>query len=196
MEECRLIARIKKGDKEAFTEIYLKYSRILGFFLMGYVKSQPDVEEIIQDTFLKVWERREELNCKLSFKNYLFKLSKNAVLNKIRHKNVEEVYKLNYELTHSKVDSSTEESIIYSDYEQFCKEAINELPPKRKDIFLLSRYKGLTYDEIAKYMNISKKTVEKQISEALKYLKKKISIESDSILDLVIVLVSTLLVFG
>ena len=141
MEECRLIANIKRGDKEAFTEIYLKYSRILGFFLLGYLKSQEDAEEIIQDTFLKVWEKREELNCDLNFKNYLFKLSKNAVLNKLRHKNVEDLYKLNYSISHSKVDCSTEDNIIYSDYEQYCKEAINELPPKRRNIFLLSHPK-------------------------------------------------------
>lgn len=174
MQDCILISKIKRGDKNAFEQIYYKYSKILGYFLLGYLKSKEDAEEIIQETFLKVWENRSNLECESNFKSYLFQVSKNATINKLRRKNVEDIYRA-YLFDHFfEADNSTENDIYFDDYQHIYQQVIEELPPRRKDIFLLSRQKGLTYDQIAKVMNISSKTVEKQMSEALKFVKKRL----------------------
>lgn len=180
MQDKHLLQQLRKGNKKAFEIIYVKYSKILGFFLVGYLKSLDDAEEVIQDTFLKVWENRQSIDPDLNFKNYLLKISKHLFLNKLRRKNVEDNYRNSYIEICSEQDNSTEDGIILSDYENFYLKAINNLPPKRRDIFLLSRKQGLTYNEIAKTMNISHKTVEKQMSEALRYLRSQLLMENKS----------------
>lgn len=188
MQDKKLLRKLKSGDKKAFETIYVKYSRILGFFLMGYLKSVDEIEEIIQEVFLKVWENKHSIDPRHNFKNYLFKISKHVFLNKLRRKAVEENYRSSFVANFSEEDNSTEDSIIFSDYEDFYIKAVNNLPPKRKDIFLLSRKQGLTYEEIAKAMNISQKTVEKQMSEALRYLRAQLLMENGSILHWLILI--------
>lgn len=191
MQDKQLLRQLKNGDRKAFEKIYVKYSKVLGFFLMGYLKSVEDTEEVIQDAFIKIWENKKAIDPNQSFKNYLFKISKHVFLNKLRRKNVEENYRNNFLANFSEEDNSTENSIIFSDYEEFYIKAVNNLPPKRRNIFIMSRKQGLTYDEIAKKLNISQKTVEKQMSEALRYLRTQLWIENGSILHWLVLLILT-----
>lgn len=193
MQDKHLLQQLRKGNKKAFEKIYVKYSKILGFFLIGYLKSIDDAEEVIQDTFVKVWENRQSIDPDLNFKNYLFKISKHVFLNKLRRKHVEDNYRNNYIEICSEQDNSTEDGIILSDYENFYIKVVNNLPPKRRDIFLLSREQGLTYNEIAKTMNISHKTVEKQMSEALRYLRSQLLMENKSFLTWLLLLLFPLI---
>ena len=116
MQDKHLLRQLRNGDRKAFEKIYVKYSKVLGFFLMGYLKSVEDTEEIIQDAFIKVWENNTAIDPNQNFKNYLFKISKHLFLNRLRRKSVEENYRNNLLANFSEEDNSTEDSIIFSDY--------------------------------------------------------------------------------
>ncbi|MGK7394114.1 MAG: RNA polymerase sigma-70 factor [Candidatus Cyclobacteriaceae bacterium M3_2C_046] len=192
MQDRNLLVALKKGEESAFKKLYLKYSRTLGYFIYGYLKNKADAEEIVQETFIKVWENKAHLDPNLSIKNYLFKLSKNALLNKLRRKKVEESYKLHWLEDYSQEHNVTEDEVILADYKNIYQELINMLPPQRKLIFIMSREHGLTYREIADQLHISVKTVERQMSQALKFLKERLLAESHMMLLLLWILGSNL----
>jgi len=193
-QDNRLLKKLRKGDKKAFEQVYQLYKKPLAYFLMGYVKSAEDTEEIIQDTFIKLWENREKIDTKQSFKSYLFKISKHTFLNKLRRKNIETDYRNQVLAEYSESDNTTENEIILADYEYFYAKAIDDLPPRRRDIFLLSRKRGMTYAEIADTLQISQKTVEKQMSEAIRYIKSKLLMDNGTLINILLLLQFSLVI--
>ncbi len=172
-DEIHLFERIKKGDEKAYETLFHKYYGHLCLYATKILKDDPAAEEIVQDFFVKIWEKREHLNIETSIKNYLFRSIKNLCINYIQHNKTKNRYA-------QKVISETENS--YSDDDSFpeielskkIEESINSLPEKRKEIFRLSRQDGLKYQEIAVKLNISIKTVETQMTLALKTLRDKL----------------------
>lgn len=81
--EKSILLRLIKGDKLAFNHIFSTYNQKLYFFALGYLKSDKDAEEVVQETFLKIWERREHVNLELSFQAYLFKIAFNFIQKKL-----------------------------------------------------------------------------------------------------------------
>ena len=172
-----LVVNLKKGNVRAFDKLFEKYSRKLYYFAIGYLKSEEDAEEIVQDIFVKIWENRNELNELLSFNSYLFTIAKNTMLNRIRKKVNEQNYKEYLKNCSTIEHNSTMNEVIFADLERFTDKAIEKLPPRRRQIYVLSRKEGLTYKEIAAQMEISKKTVEIQMSKAIAYMNNFLSKE-------------------
>ena len=172
-DEIHLFEKIKKGDEKAFETLFHKYYGHLCLYATKIIKDDPAAEEIVQDFFVKIWEKREHLNIETSTKNYLFRSVKNLCINYIQHNKT----KIRYA---QKVISETENNYADNDsypeieLSQIIEESINSLPEKRKEIFRLSRQEGLKYHEIADKLNISIKTVETQITLALKTLRDKL----------------------
>jgi RNA polymerase sigma-70 factor (ECF subfamily) len=172
-EESDLIEKIKKGDEKAFETLFHSYYGFLCLYATKILKNDSAAEEIVQDFFVKFWEKREHISIETSIKNYLFRSIKNHSINYIKHNKT----KLRYT---QKVISESEDN--YSDDNNFpetelidkIEESISSLPEKRKEIFRLSRQDGLKYHEIAKKLNISIKTVETQMSLAIKTLRDKL----------------------
>lgn len=165
---------IKKGDSRSFNLLYNKYSKKVYCFSLGYLKSESDAEEMMQSIFVKIWENRKDLREDLSINSFIFTITKNRILNVIRKRNNARTY-IDYCKKHRYSDNEqTEDKVYYNDLKHRADKAIEELPPRRKQIYKLSREKGLTYKEIADEMGISIKTVENQMVSALKYLKKEI----------------------
>ncbi|MCG8412176.1 MAG: RNA polymerase sigma-70 factor [Bacteroidales bacterium] len=170
-----LFNRIKAGNIKAYQELFNKYYDILCRYAYLYVPKEDIAKEIVQEFFIKVWEKRSSINIKTSVKAYLFNSVRNASLNYIRtNKRVEfiQINNIEHEITNEISDIEKLDKEYIS--EQIAK-AINSLPPKCKKIFLLSKESKLTYNEIAKELNISKKTVENQMGIAFKKLKEKLS---------------------
>lgn len=172
-----LLRNIKKGDTGSFNKLYDLYSvRLLNFSLL-YLDSKEEAEEVVQDVFCKIWENRHKLDEKYSLNGYIFRITKNLVLNKLR-KRINEpsgyVSIGSCGIHHNK----TENDILFNEMEQLLEDAIEALPPRRQLIFKLSRQKGLSNQEIADYLNISVNTVEGQIRKAIKYLRTYIKIVS------------------
>ena len=169
-----LVQRLAKNDVQAFNELYNLYSRRIFGFAYGILRSKEEAEGIVQEVFVKIWETRNNLRSDLSFSWFLFTIARNLILNKLQHHQYEMRYQKDFLAETSGDDNNTEEQVFYRDMSDHINNLIMELPPKRKEIFLLSRFEGLSYQEISEKLNISVKTVEVQISLALKYIRARI----------------------
>jgi RNA polymerase sigma-70 factor (ECF subfamily) len=172
--EKDIVQRLKSGEVQAFDEIYNLYSKRIYRFAYSFLKTKVNAEEIVQEVFLRVWEKRAKINKYYSFKAFLFTVSHNIIIDNFRENLKEQKYveflKENAVVFHS----DTEMSIEYSELNKMYWDAIDLLPERRRLIFKLHRIEGLSYSEISQKLNISNKTVENQMSSALKFLKEKL----------------------
>jgi RNA polymerase sigma-70 factor, ECF subfamily len=164
--------RIKLGDGQAFELLFRKYYLCLCVFANKFLNDPEESREIVQEVFMKIWEGRDDIDPEDSLKSYLFKITQNLSLNRLRKKKVEskyvEIYKLVY-IDHNEL--SSHESLLAMELEDTITTAINNIPPKCRRVFELSRMEGLRYSEIAELLNISVKTVEAHMSKALNILR-------------------------
>ena len=135
-----------------------------------YLKDLEAAEEVVQSTFVRFWETREKLNIEKSHTAYLSTAVRNGCLNQLKHLKIKEAYKEDNKREMEYEELRTEES-NGDELVDKIKSAIEKLPEGRRKIFVLSRYEGLKYKEIAERLNISVKTVENQMGSALKFLK-------------------------
>lgn len=167
VESLQLI--LVKGNKKAFTDFYTQYFKRLLIESDKYVKDIYVAEEIVQDVFLKIWERSDDLTQIQSIKSYLYRSVINASINYVnRQKNLELHHqKIVDEFTEDQADQLDEENeLIVLLYDE-----IEKLPPKCKEIFKMNRFERLKYREIALKLDLSEKTVENHIGNALKLLR-------------------------
>ena len=181
---CDLILYLKKGNANAYAYLVDTYNHKLCLYANSLMNDIPASEDIVQNVFIKVWERRDKLKTNFSIKSYLYKSVYNACINEYkRNKSVSALEKKYIEeldrITEDK-DKETLEKLIVS-----VREAINELPPKCKEILLLSKKEGLTNIEISDYLNISKNTIERQINIAFSKIRKNVGSKTDIILFLI-----------
>ncbi len=170
--DAELIRRLRSDDRSAFDALFRQYARRVYGFALGYVKSPEEAEELVQDVFLNVWEHRHTLQPDGSLRGYLFTATYHAVLNFFRRHTREQRY-LEYLRQHfEEAQSHLDEYLDGQELERLTDAALARLPPKRREVFLLSRREGLTYAQIAQRQGISPKTVEAQVSEALRFLRK------------------------
>lgn len=171
MNERELILLLKQGSREAFTTLYRQYWKQVYNFSRLYLTRTDISEEVVQEVFIKVWETREFLREDDHFKGLLFIITRNFVFNQHRKNLNEDFYKVTV-LAALEEPYDMEEEIDANDLREYIDRLIDELPPRRREIFNLSRKEQKSYKEIALLLGISEKTVENQISEALKYLRK------------------------
>lgn len=180
--EKELIDLIKKGNHKSFELVFKSYYSKLCTYAFHYTKQLEVAEDLVKDTFVYLWEKRETLVIKSSLSGYLFRSVHNSCLNYLeREKNkysnlsIEEVNILELKM---KQPLSTDYPIgqfLASEMEIQIKAEIEKLPDQCKEIFKLSRFEGLSHKKIAKILNISENTVKTQIFRALKKIKKSIS---------------------
>jgi RNA polymerase sigma-70 factor, ECF subfamily len=169
--EYNLALLLKEGNTEAFKIIFNQYKSKLYFFTLAYLHSPAEVDEIIQDVFLSLWEHRQSLNETLSIKSYLYKITVNHILNHLKHEAVKQKF-INYALKNqSEVDDQSQESIDFDDLKVMIESIIERLPAQQQKIFKMSRWEGLSHDEIATQLGISVRSVENQVYRALKFIK-------------------------
>lgn len=161
--------RIETHDD--FVLIYQKYSEKLFGYTFVLLKNKEEAEEVVQETFVKLWEKRSEILINSSLGAYLFKMSKNIILNRIREKFYFSVAAEWIKEERDVMENSTEETIDTNELQNILNEIISRLPAKRKEVFLLSRVENMTYKEIAAYLNISENTVDTQIRKSLEFIR-------------------------
>ena len=180
MEEKEIIIQLKGGDHEAFEWVYKKYWSQVYNFCRLYITSTEDTKEIVQQVFVKIWEVRTFIKEEENFKAFLFIITRNIIFNQSKKKFNEDFYKLSVLNAYSPSDILTEhgieEEMEVTQLSEYINQLIDTLPPKRKEVFLLSRKSHLSYKEISTQLNISEKTVEHHISKALKYLRENIQL--------------------
>jgi len=182
-ENETVISRVQKGDITAFEEVYHQYYHKIFNFVLKHVHSKQDTEEIVQDVFLKIWKSRETLDPNLSFNGLLFKVAKFTLLNYLRSQ--VKTYSFNMFTEQDLISTEQPEAqTFYNELVQITSQIIEELPPKRKMIYQLSRNEGLSHKEIAQKMNVSVKTVESQMRLALQFIRKQLKIHANVPLSL------------
>ncbi len=171
IHEKDLIVRLKNGDQIAFELLFHFYYPGLVMYSTQFTADRMEAEEIVQDFFVRFWQKHQQIIPSDTLKHYLFLSVKNGSLNFLKHKKIEEKY----------IRSMTELSnhhLVYdpdlyiaSELQEKIKNAIDLLPEKCREIFIMSRMRGMKNEEIATELNLSKRTVETQISNALKVLR-------------------------
>ena len=172
-EDLRLFDLIKQDDLASYETVFKRYYRDLYRFAYTYLRDEVPAEEMAQEVFLYIWEKRSQIEIKTTLKTYLFSAVKNKCLNYIKYE-VPRTMDLEENHLASLITSQPEQLEDQDKLKRHIQLAIDELPTKCRQIFVLSRNAGLTYEEIAEDMEISVKTVENQMSIALKKLRESL----------------------
>ena len=169
-----LLARIARGDRGAFETLFREHYAGLVRFAEGLLRSRELAEDTVQEVLLNLWRNRESVRVDDSVKAYLYRAVRNRALNQIRNERVrrEAVPEILRETRGSA--EAGDASVLSSEIEQAVRAAVAELPPRCREVFELSRVRGLKYQEIAETLGISVKTVETQMGRALKSLRERL----------------------
>lgn len=169
--EQLLVSELKEGNEKAFRQLFdLYYQDIYGYSI-SLLKSKEAAEENVQDVFMKVWLYRGNLNTDQSFKAYIFTIARNQAFNTLNKAANDIALKEAVFYESQKSHEYGDYSIREADCKKLRKQAMKQLPPKRKQIFKMSRKKGMSYEEISQELGISINTVRNQMSKALESMR-------------------------
>lgn len=169
-----LVNLLKEDDQLAYTEIFERYSRILVNHAFNMLGNQDEANDAVQEVFLSIWNKRYELALTGSLSSYLYKATKNRILNHIAHEKVVSRYA-------DSISNFIENDYVFADsnlrekeLEAIIAKEIALLPEKMREVFLLRKVEELSYDEIALQLNITDKTAKQQVYNSLKILREKL----------------------
>ncbi|MFT7198366.1 MAG: RNA polymerase sigma-70 factor (ECF subfamily) [Marinoscillum sp.] len=164
---------INLQDEKLFENLFKEHYNSLVHFAKKYVNDDDDAEEVVHQLFTRLWVNNQSININSSIQSYLFGAMRNACMNYLKHVKVKNAYGDHVRLTHS---SSVQIDFLELDeLNSTIRNALDKIPEKCREVFELSRYEGEKYQEIADTLNVSIKTVEKQMSKALKILRDELS---------------------
>lgn len=170
-DEQTLLLRLKSGDYQAFTQLYQRYSlRLLGR-IIRLVKSDETAEEILQTLFLKVWERRDQIDADKPLKPFLFTIAQNLVYDHFRRMALDERFRNEFIKQYAEDYQHIEEELTFKQTQENVMNAIKALPPQCQKVFILFKIEGKSYAEICETLNISKSTVNNHLTKANSLLK-------------------------
>ena len=173
-EDLFILGRMAQGDKNAFRFFFDKYYTDLCNFINYYINDAEMAEELAQDIYVYLWENREKIKIRSSFKSYLYSASKNKSLNYIRNEKIKQRLFKNYQEQQTDSGLPEESYLDTSQLQEILKKSIDSLPERCREIYILSREKELTHKEIAERLNLSPKSVENQIGIALKKMREQL----------------------
>lgn len=169
--ESRVLRDLKAGDHAAFEEIFERYSKQLYLFSLSYLKSEEAAEDIVQEVFIKIWNNRAAIKTDTSFQSYIFTIAMNSIRkyfnqlsrqNELRHHVLFETFDFRTDFD----DRSDYQRLLYK-----LQELIHQMPEKRREVFIKKKLEDRSLKEIADELNITPKTVEYHITEAMRFLK-------------------------
>jgi RNA polymerase sigma-70 factor (ECF subfamily) len=170
----QLLERIRAGDKHAFETTFRKFYKKLRIYAYTFVKDNEDAEEIVQQVFCKIWERRDQLRLEGALQPLLYRSVYNESLSQLRHQKVKNTFQVYQTQQMEQRELNLSHQILANELNQHIQRAIAELPEQCRTIFQMSRFEQLKYQQIADALNISIKTVENQMGKALKVLRIKL----------------------
>jgi RNA polymerase sigma-70 factor (ECF subfamily) len=172
--ERDLQERIRAGDEGAFDSVFRAHYPHLVRMAESLVRERALAEEIAQEVMLELWRRRESLKVEQTFRAYLIRSTRNRALNHIRHQRIV-ARETAFAALESPSSPSAEDEVLGVELERAIRDAIDDLPEKCREVFRLSREHGLRYVEIALALEISVKTVEKRMGQALAELRDRLA---------------------
>ncbi len=168
-DESFLLSSLKKGEESAYRYIFDNYYERLVFFANKMLGDIDSSRNVVQEVIVMLYDKRDELKIHTSLNSFLHQVVRNRVLNLLKYEKMKDTH--HTEILHSSDITATDNEIEYNDLQSAIKDIVTELPPRCKEIFELSRVDGKSNQEIAEELNISRRTVETQISNALKQLR-------------------------
>jgi RNA polymerase sigma-70 factor (family 1) len=168
-----LTVLLKQGDEGAFTHIYNTYWKLLFSTALHILQDHAIVQDIVQNIFISLWQRREEANI-LNMKAYLQQATRFGVFKAIREQKHDKSFF--DRLAQITVNIITDDPLLFKEQQQLLQELLDTLPEHCKETFRLSREENLTYKQIASLLGISEKTVEKRITKSLKHIRHALSV--------------------
>ncbi|MEO9474377.1 MAG: RNA polymerase sigma-70 factor [Cyclobacteriaceae bacterium] len=173
-EISQWVEKLRAGDEASFRELYNFFSVKIYNVSRKMNLDHEDAEGIVQDVFLKIWRNKERLDSSLSFNAYLLTIVRSMVIKMTRKKAYHLAY-VTYAIANNSLETNhTEDYIIFSNLEELSTKALDELPVKQKQIFMMKNVEHYSVEEISENLNLSKRTVENQIYRATKSLKEKL----------------------
>ncbi|WP_101690930.1 RNA polymerase sigma-70 factor [Dysgonomonas massiliensis] len=189
IDEKNDIELLQKGSSDAFERLFHRYGGKLYNFILKLSSGDTYLaEEMVQRTFIKIWDTHTQINSNKSFISYLCTIAKNMLMNEYEHQIVEFVYKeyaSKYLSTHENItpDKELNRNLL----EKYIDELTEKLPPARRQIFIMSKKEMLSNKEIAAKLNISESTIHTQLSKALSFMKEQLARYYDDILLLLLI---------
>ena len=167
------ISQLVRGSYKSFTVIYEHFAPQLYSFVFNLTHSKSRSKDIVQETFLKIWEKRDEINETLSFRSYLFTIAKNRLLNEIRDQVRNPLFTdyIEVALYDEEVDSGVESKIDFDNFNKHVQETKQKLTLRQRQIFELNKEGGIPIKEIAEELSISEQVVRNHLSAALRILR-------------------------
>lgn len=166
-----LLTLIRTGNEPAFAKLYTRYASALLGYCMKRINDKAASEEIVQEIFIRLWERRASLEHVTYVKAYLYAAVRHRIANHIAHSIIRVKYAQYYEAFAGRLDNSTEEKMNVKDFHETLERSLSSLPDNCQKVFRMSRMDHLTIPEIAEKTNLNPRTVENYITLALKHLR-------------------------
>lgn len=174
LRENQLLDTLKAGDITAFEMLFRTYYQPLCNYAFTFVQDHDEAEEIVQSTFLQVWEKKETLEIRTAVRPYLYAMVRNACLNVIKHEKIKQQHVAVEMAVGERSIESVSRTVMASELENRIYQAMEALPEQCRLVFKLSRFEELKYSEIAEQLNISIKTVENHMGKALKIMREQL----------------------
>jgi RNA polymerase sigma-70 factor (ECF subfamily) len=171
-----LIVLLKDNSHSAYAELYRRYYRLLFAHAYKRLKDEEQAKDIVQEFFVSLWDKRETITMRSSLAGYFFTAINNRVIDYFLHQQVEEKYVSSFAGFLATEQVKTDHLVREKQLMAFIEKEIEQLPPKMREVFQLSRKENLSHKEIAERLSISEKTVDRQVSNALFRLKTRFGI--------------------
>jgi RNA polymerase sigma-70 factor (ECF subfamily) len=176
LSDDKLVALLKQGNEQALKEIFTRYNKLLYSYAYKKLEDQEEAKDLVQDLFIRLWSNRESFLLKTSLPSYLFRAVRNRALDIFAHKKIKSDYIASFQAFIDLPQSTTDYLVREKDISALIDREIQSLPPKMREIFILSRKENYSHKEIAKKIGISEETVTKQIKRALKILRLRLKL--------------------
>jgi RNA polymerase sigma-70 factor (ECF subfamily) len=171
LPEQEITRAIREGNVNAFRQVFDTCYENLCQYAFTLLKNSDEAEDIVQSMFLKLWEKREELDIKRGIRSYLFRSVYNQCINQLEHQVVKRKH---FERSQWESDDAVQPEVFSDELHDKIRLAVDKLPPQCRTIFQMSRYEDLKYPEIAEKLDISVNTIQNQICKALKILREEL----------------------
>jgi RNA polymerase sigma-70 factor (ECF subfamily) len=167
LDEKALLYLVADGDEKAFARLFELYADMTYGFAILHVKTSDSAEEVVQEIFLKLWLRRDKLREIQSFRDHLFIITRNHIIDYLRKNLREKKYQLQLLRHFKEVSSTPEQQLIFKESGEMIERAVAMLPPRQQAIYRLRRNEDMSLDEIARTMDLSRLTVRNHLNKAL-----------------------------
>lgn len=165
---------LKEGHQEAFTQLYHLYSERIYCNLLKLLKSEQVAQEILQDIFIILWEKRDTIDIQTSFRSYLFRIGENKVIDFYRKARRDQSLYAYIKAAATEHYTHIEEALLNRENAELLQKAVNSLPPQRKQVFELCKLQGKSYQEVSEELGISTSTINDHIVKATRTIRQYI----------------------